>query len=90
MFVKRWNGEPLLSCKFSLGRAGIWINGVSVVYLCVALMFSFFPTFPHPTPNLMNWKVLIYGVVVIFALAYFGLKGQKVYVGPVEYLNKRL
>lgn len=88
MFVKRWYGEPLLPCKFSLGRAGIWINGVSVVYLCVALTFAFFPTFPHPTPDLMNWNILIYGVVVVFSLVYFYLKGRKVYVGPVEYINK--
>ncbi|KAH6870177.1 amino acid/polyamine transporter I [Alternaria rosae] len=90
MFIKRWNREPLLPCKFSLGRAGIWVNGVSVVYLCVVLVFAFFPTFPHPTPDLMNWNILIYGVVVVFSLVYFFLKGRKVYVGPVEYLNKDL
>ena len=88
MFVKRWRGEALLPSKFSLGRAGIWINGISVAYLCVAFTFAFFPTFPHPTPDLMNWNILIYGFVVIFSLAYFILKGRKVYVGPVEYLNK--
>jgi choline transport protein len=90
MFVKRWNNEPLLPCKFSLGRAGIWINGLSVVYLCVALVFSFFPTFPHPTPDEMNWNILIYGTVVAFSLVYFFFKGRKVYVGPVEYVNKDL
>ena len=90
MFVKRWNGEPLLPCKFSLGRAGIWVNGVSVVYLCVALVFAFFPTFPHPTPVLMNWNILIYGVTIIFSLIYYLVKGRKVYVGPVEYVHKDL
>jgi choline transport protein len=90
MFVKRWRGEALLPCKFSLGRAGIWINGISVVYLCIALTFAFFPTFPHPTPDLMNWNILIYGVVVLFSLFYFFITGRKVYAGPVEYLNKDL
>lgn len=88
MFVKRWDGEPLLPSKFSLGRAGIWINGLSVLYLCIAFIFAFFPTFPHPTPDLMNWNILIYGTVVVFSLVYFVIKGRKVYVGPVEYLNK--
>ncbi|EUC36330.1 hypothetical protein COCVIDRAFT_38996 [Bipolaris victoriae FI3] len=90
MFIKRWNNEPLIPCKFSLGRAGIWINGISIVYLCIALVFVFFPTFPHPTAALMNWNILIYGVVVIFSFIYFAVKGRKVYVGPVEYLNKDL
>ena len=90
MFVKRWRGETLLPCKFSLGRAGIWINGISVAYLCIALTFAFFPTFPDPAPDVMNWNILIYGVVVLFSLFYFMVKGRKVYAGPVEYLNKDL
>jgi choline transport protein len=88
MFLKRWRNEPLLPCKFNLGKAGIWINGISVTYLVMALVFAFFPTFPHPTAALMNWNILIYGVTVIFSLAYFFLKGRKVYEGPVEYINR--
>ena len=88
MFVKRWRNEPLLPSRFSLGKAGIWVNGISVLYLIVAFVFSFFPSFPHPTPDLMNWNILIYGVVVIFSLGYFVAKGRKQYAGPVEYINK--
>ncbi|KAF2732926.1 amino acid transporter [Polyplosphaeria fusca] len=88
MFVKRWRGEPLLPSRFRLGKAGIWINGISVAYLMVAFVFSFFPSFPHPTADLMNWNILIYGVVVIFSLVYFVVKGRFQYVGPVEYIQK--
>jgi hypothetical protein len=68
--------------------AGIWVNGISVLYLCVVLLFAFFPTFRSPTPELMNWNVLIYGIVVLFSLVYFIIQGRKVYVGPVEYINR--
>jgi choline transport protein len=88
MFLKRWRKEPLLPSKFSLGKAGIWVNGIAVAYLSMAFTFAFFPTFPHPTPDLMNWNILIYGVVVVFSLVYFFVKGRKVYEGPVEYLNR--
>jgi choline transport protein len=88
MFLKRWRNEPLLPSHFTLGRAGIWINGISVLYLCMAFLFAFFPTFPHPTADLMNWNILIYGVVVIFSLCYFLIKGRKMYAGPVEYINR--
>lgn len=88
MFIKRWRNEPLLPSKFNLGRAGIWVNGISVIYLCFAFVFAFFPNFPHPTVDLMNWNILIYGVVVIFSLIYFVVKGKNQYVGPVEYINK--
>lgn len=88
MFIKRWRNEPLLPSRFNLGRWGIWINGISVTYLCMALLFAFFPSYPHPTADLMNWNILIYGLVVIFSLVYFLAKGRKVYEGPVEYINR--
>jgi choline transport protein len=88
LFLKRWRNEPLLPSRFRLGKSGIWINGIAVVYLSIALLFGFFPSYPHPTVDLMNWNVLIYGFVVIFSLVYFYFKGRHVYVGPVEYVNK--
>ncbi|KAF2014149.1 amino acid transporter [Aaosphaeria arxii CBS 175.79] len=88
IFLKRWRAEPLLPSRFSLGAAGIWINGAAIVYLALAFVFAFFPTFPHPTPDLMNWNILIYGVVVVFSLVYFAVKGRRVYVGPVEYTRR--
>ena len=90
MFLKRWRNEPLLPSRFNLGKAGIWVNGIAVVYLSVATIFSFFPSFPNPTPDLMNWNILIYGVVVVFSLVYFVIQGKKVYVGPVEYINRNM
>lgn len=90
MFLKRWKNEPLLPSRFSLGKAGIWVNGISVVYLCIAFLFAFFPSVPSPTAAFMNWNILIYGVVVIFSLVYFFVKGKKQYIGPVEYIDKEL
>ncbi|KAH8725675.1 amino acid permease-domain-containing protein [Phaeosphaeriaceae sp. PMI808] len=89
LFLKRWRNEALLPSKFALGKAGIWINGIAVAYLCMAFVFAFFPTFPHPTAALMNWNILIYGVVVIFSLAYFFVTGRKVYEGPVQLIESR-
>ena len=88
MFLKRWRKEELLSSKFALGRPGIWVNGMAVLWLINAIIFAFFPTYPHPTPDLFNWNILIYGVVVGGSLAYFYARASKVYVGPVQYLNK--
>ncbi|KAF1850649.1 amino acid transporter [Cucurbitaria berberidis CBS 394.84] len=90
IFLKRWRHEPLLPSRFNLGRAGIYVNGIAVAYLCIAFVFAFFPPTPLPTPDLMNWNILIYGIVVIFSLAYFFVKGRKIYVGPVEYINRNV
>jgi len=90
IFLKRWRKEPLLPSRFSLGPAGIWINGISIFYLGIAFLFAFFPVAPHSPPEAMNWNILIYGIVVIFSLVYFFAKGRKTYVGPVEYINRGL
>ncbi|KAI8931135.1 hypothetical protein NX059_011489 [Plenodomus lindquistii] len=88
LWLKRFRGEPLLPSKFSLGKAGVWVNGIAIVWLVFAFVFSFFPTFPHPAPDVMNWGILIYGIVVTFALVYYYLYGRKFYAGPVEYIRK--
>jgi amino acid transporter len=88
ILLKRWRKEALLPSRFNLGKAGMLINGISVAYLSVAFVFAFFPLFPHPTAERMNWNILIYGVVVIFSLVYFVVKGREQYIGPVEYINE--
>jgi amino acid transporter len=88
MFLKRWRNELLLPSRFNLGKYGLAINGISVAYLSIAFVFTFFPAFPHPSADLMNWSILMYGSTATLCLCYFFYKGRHAYVGPVEYLNK--
>ena len=86
--LKRIRGEPLLPSKFNLGKLGLPINFISVLFLLFLWIFAFFPTVPHPTPVDMNWAVLGYGSVIILALVYYVFRGRYIYVGPVEYVRK--
>lgn len=86
--LKRWRKEPLLPRRFDLGRYGFAINMFSVGFLILVWVMCFFPASPHPTSAEMNWSVMIYGVVVIFALVYYAIQDRKVYAGPVEYIRK--
>jgi len=86
--LKRIRGEPLLPSKFNLGRWGLTINIVSLVFLLFLFIFAFFPPAPNPTPESMNWAVMTYGAVVIFAIIYYAIRGRHAYVGPVEYVRK--
>lgn len=88
MIWRRWTGAPLLPSHFSLGRWGLLVNVASVAFLIFAFIFSFFPVSPNPDAVLMNWNILIYGVVVVFSMLYYFLKGRFRYVGPVEYVRK--
>lgn len=86
--LKRIRGEPLLPSKFNLGRWGLPINIIAVLFLFFLWIFAFFPTVPNPTPADMNWAILGYGSVIIFALVYYVFRGRHTYVGPVEYVRK--
>jgi choline transport protein len=59
VFFKRWRRGELLPSKFSLDRPGVWINGMAVLWLLNAIVFAFFPTYPHPTPDLIIRNVLV-------------------------------
>ncbi|KAK7957323.1 uncharacterized protein PG986_006545 [Apiospora aurea] len=85
---RRVTNKPLLPSKFSLGRWGLFVNVVSMMFLVLAFVFSFFPPSPDPTPDLMNWNILIWGASVVGSLAYYAVRARKQYVGPVEYVRK--
>ncbi|KAK2793892.1 hypothetical protein FQN52_000223 [Onygenales sp. PD_12] len=82
----QWRQMP--SMRFSLGALGLPLNIFSFCYLCFAIVFTFFPNAANPTPVTMNWSILVFGVVVIFAVLQYLIHGRKVYEGPVAYVEK--
>ncbi|KAF1812166.1 amino acid transporter [Eremomyces bilateralis CBS 781.70] len=88
--LKRLRKQALLKRHFSLGKYGLPLNITAVSFLLVVYIFSFFPAEPNPSPDHMNWSILIYGCVMIFSLVFFWVKGRHIYVGPVEYVRKDL
>jgi choline transport protein len=47
------------------------------------LFFSFWPQNIPVTPVNMNWSVLLWGAVNIFAILFWVVHGRKVYKGPI-------
>ncbi|RMZ85559.1 hypothetical protein DV737_g597, partial [Chaetothyriales sp. CBS 132003] len=89
VFWRRLTHRPLLPAKFTLSRpVGLALNAFSLAFLLLVFFFSFFPGNPNPTAAQMNWAILIYGVVMIFALLHYLVSARHVYDGPVEYVRK--
>ncbi|KAI1917416.1 hypothetical protein LOZ39_000408 [Ophidiomyces ophidiicola] len=86
--TRRLRPEPLPRARFSLGKFGMPINIFSFFYMCFAIIFTFFPNQSNVTPMTMNWSILVWGVVIIFAVIQYILHGRKVYEGPVAYVEK--
>ena len=87
MIAKRLRGESLPPSRFSLGRAGLYVNIIAIAFLMLAWVMLLFPSAPHPTPESMNWVCLIFGGTIIFSGMYYVFRGRYKYVGPVEFVK---
>ncbi|KAK5120383.1 hypothetical protein LTR85_006322 [Meristemomyces frigidus] len=90
ILLKRLSGEPLPPSRFNLGKSGNAINVIALCFLIVAWFFQFWPSAPNPTPDGMNWSVLIYGACFLFFALYYWFRARHRYSGPVTSVRKDL
>ncbi|KFA69706.1 hypothetical protein S40285_08105 [Stachybotrys chlorohalonatus IBT 40285] len=77
-------GAELVWGPFHLpGALGIANNIFSIAYLVVVGFFSFWPPVLNPTPDMMNYSVVVTGAVVIFSVVYYLVWARKEYNGPI-------
>ncbi|KAL8699755.1 MAG: hypothetical protein Q9201_005822 [Fulgogasparrea decipioides] len=68
---------------FKLGRAGVPVTVVAIAYSTLGAFFSVWPTDSRPSPQSMNYCIVVFGAVIIFSLLFWVLYGRKYYQGPV-------
>jgi hypothetical protein len=49
----------------------------------------FFPVAPNPDAENFNWTVLVFFVVVLWAVGYYKVWGKAKYAGPVTSVRKQ-
>ncbi|KAH7121473.1 amino acid/polyamine transporter I [Dactylonectria macrodidyma] len=77
-------GAELIWGPFRLpGIFGIANNVFTICYLVVVGFFSFWPPVVNPTPDMVNYSVLVTGVLVIFSVIYYLVWANKEYNGPI-------
>jgi hypothetical protein len=84
VLMHRLQGRALPHARYSLGKWGVLVNIVALIYITPVWIFSFFPAAPNPTPGNMNWASLMVGGVSILATAYYIALGRKIYTPPNE------
>lgn len=86
--IKRLRGEPLLPRRWSLGRWGGVVNDITLAFLVLAFVFSFFPTTPLTGDSTwatdMNWACVVFGACCLLAWGYYVNGGRDIYVAPVR------
>jgi choline transport protein len=75
--------ETLPPCRWSLGRWGVAINAVSILYSLFAFFFCFWPMATPVDLESMNWSPVMFVGVMVISMVLFVFRGRHVYDGPV-------
>lgn len=74
---------------FRLGRFGVPVTIVAILYSLLGAFFSMWPTTKNPNIQEMNYCVLVYGGVMIFSMLFWFVYGRHHYTGPVLEIANR-
>lgn len=75
--------ESLPPARWSLGRMSVFVNATALVYVLLALFWSFWPGSPKVDLDTFNWSVVIFGAVAVLSVVMYFFKGRNQYEGPV-------
>ena len=88
LIYRRFQGPPLPSRRWSLGKFGLVINFAAVCYLTPMWFFEFWPLAKPVTASNMNWSCAMFGGTLIVATVYYVFVGRHEYVAPVTKVKR--
>ena len=74
--------SSILWGPFSLGRAGVPITIIALIYSITGWFFSFWPATAMVTVATFNWSLVIYFATLILALIWWAVHARHTYTGP--------
>ena len=81
---RRWTGDAIRWGPWSMGRWGGAVNVLSIAYVVITLIFSFFPGTAVVTLVNMNWSALVFGAVLLFSVAFYLVSARRTFQGPID------
>ncbi|KAK5720311.1 hypothetical protein LTR15_007585 [Elasticomyces elasticus] len=81
--------ETLPPAHFALGKWGIPLNVLAIIYSAYGFFWAFWPQTTPVTAAGFNWASVIFVGVVLVAMVYFFFKAKHTYVGPVAEVEGR-
>jgi amino acid transporter len=79
--------ELIPKARWSLGRWGVTVNSLGLIYVTFIFFWSFWPNQIPITASNFNWSVALFvGVLVISLIAYV-VQGRHIYNGPVTIIR---
>ena len=81
--IQKIRGNPPKYGPFKLGRYGIFVNILALLYLVYIITWMPFPTILPVTKSNMNYAGPLLGIIIIGALADWIISGHKRFQVPV-------
>jgi hypothetical protein len=72
------------------GMLGISVNIIAIIFMIIAIFFSFWPPDRRVTVSNMNYSSLGFCSVVTLSLIYYYVSARKFYTGPVVEIERPL
>lgn len=89
LYRRVFHPETLPKARWSLGRMGVPINVLGIVYSVFIFFWSFWPNETPVDAESMNWGIVLFvGVFIICGIVY-AAQGKKQYRGPVALVEGR-
>ena len=82
--VRRFGRKEIPWGPWTLGRWGLPINLLSILYSIILIIFAVVPPFQPVTAENMNYAGVIFGAAVLVSTIMWIQYGRKVYWGPVR------
>ena len=88
MIQRRLGKDQVAFGPFTLGRFGLPVNMVGILWGIFVVIFEVFPSKMPVTAANMNYASLVFGSTIIFSLVTWFLYGAKVFKGPINELDE--
>ena len=69
--------------RYRLGRAGIPVTILALMFSITGIFFVFWPASPNPDATEMNWTVVVFLGALLISVIFWFAHGRKVYKGPI-------
>ncbi|EHY58649.1 hypothetical protein HRR83_007371 [Exophiala dermatitidis] len=83
LYRRLYYPELLPKARWSLGKLGIPINAIGIVYSIFAFFWSFWPNETPVDAETFNWAIVLFFSTMIICGVLYLVRGRKVYTGPV-------
>ena len=89
LYRRLYHPELLPPARWSLGRLGVPINIIGLVYVLFVFFWAFWPESTPVDLATFNWSVVMFVGVAVLSLVMYWAQGRKVYDGPVIHVEGR-